>query len=37
MVYLTDSAKNWLLPVGVFLPVVGILVLGGDPRGPRSS
>ena len=36
MVYLTDSADNWLLPVGVFLPVVGILVLAVIP-GPRSS
>ena len=35
MVYLTDSAKNWLLPVGVFLPVVGILVLPDHPAGRR--
>jgi NADH-quinone oxidoreductase subunit M len=36
MVYLTDSAKNWLLPVGVFLPVVGILVLAVLPRAEEQ-
>src|SRR6185503_14391869 len=36
MVYLTDSAKNWLLPVGVFLPVVGILVLAVIPRAEEQ-
>jgi NADH-quinone oxidoreductase subunit M len=32
MVYLTDSANNWLLPVGVFLPVAGMVVMGFIPR-----
>ena len=36
MVYLTDSANNWLLPVGVFLPVAGIVVMRSS-RAPRSS
>ena len=36
MVYLTDSANNWLLPVGVFLPVVGILVLAVIPRAEEQ-
>ena len=36
MVYLTDSAKNWLLPVGVFLPVVGIVVLAVIPRAEEQ-
>ena len=32
MVYLTDSANDWLLPVGVFLPVAGLVVMGFIPR-----
>src|SRR5262245_63496818 len=32
MVYLTESANNWLLPVGVFLPVAGIVILAVIPR-----
>src|SRR6476659_10818291 len=36
MVYLTDSANNWLLPVGVFLPVVGIVVLALIPRAEEQ-
>jgi NADH-quinone oxidoreductase subunit M len=36
MLYLTDSAKNWLLPVGVFLPAVGIVVLMVIPKAEEQ-
>ena len=36
MVYLTDSAHNWLLPVGVFLPVVGIVVMLVIPKAEEQ-
>jgi NADH-quinone oxidoreductase subunit M len=36
MVYLTDSADNWLLPVGVFLPVAGIVILAFIPRAEEQ-
>src|SRR6266540_646208 len=32
MLYLTDSAKNWLLPLGVFLPIAGIVVMVFIPK-----
>jgi NADH-quinone oxidoreductase subunit M len=32
MLYPTDSANNWLLPVGVFLPIAGVVVLLFIPR-----
>ena len=37
MVYLTDSANNWLLPVGVFLPVAGIARAARHPAGRGAA
>jgi NADH-quinone oxidoreductase subunit M len=36
MLYLTDSAKNWLLPLGVFLPIAGVVVMVFIPRGEEQ-
>src|SRR5262245_13071646 len=36
MAYLTDSANDWLLPVGVFLPVAGIVLLAFIPRAEEQ-
>jgi len=36
VVYLTNSANNWLLPVGVFLPVAGIVVMLFIPKSEEQ-
>ncbi len=36
MLYLTDTAQNWLLPLGVFLPIAGIVVLLFIPRAEEQ-